>query len=194
MSRTLDTTALFETFAQGKEVNLPPDAKKRADEMEVKAKKKGSNRGDESKEAFKGNEPSKPNKPKKQAKDKKPANKKARVSRNKKQQTQTFTTSDVQAIQLEYEKKLRDLESKLKKEEGPRLSKNEQKLLNAIRSEKLIQENEKPTIGRSRLLNVYKIGPKYLDTAIEGLITKNIIKREEVNYSAKIKTYSWEIL
>ena len=44
MSRTLDTSSLFETFAQGKEVNLPPDAQKRLEEMEQERFEKKKNK------------------------------------------------------------------------------------------------------------------------------------------------------
>lgn len=106
------------------------------------------------------------------------------------------SSADLQAIQIEYEKKLKAMEeeiSHLKTTSAP-LTANEKKLLSAIRSETILQETEQPIIGRSRLKKEYKINERYLGDAVEGLIQKNVIKRKYVNYSGKVKTSQWEIL
>lgn len=109
--------------------------------------------------------------------------------------------SDLQLIKFEYEKKLAALESEVvtlreqrKQVEGEKLTTNEERLLNAIRSEKILQKKNNPVIGRSKLQNTYKINNRYFDDAIKGLVNKNIIERKQVNYTAKIKTYEWVIL
>lgn len=105
-------------------------------------------------------------------------------------------TSDIQAIQLEFEKKLKALEDENQrlKSETSNLSKNEEKLLNAVRSEILNQSSNEPIIGRSKLLKDYKINSRYFDDAINGLISKGLIERNPVKYSSKITTYSWKVL
>jgi hypothetical protein len=105
-------------------------------------------------------------------------------------------TSDIQTIQLEFEKKLKVLEQENQrlKSEVSGLSKNEEKLLVAIKSEMINQSKDEPIIGRSTLLKKYKINSRYFDDAINGLISKSLIKRNPVKYSSKIRTYSWKIL
>ena len=102
----------------------------------------------------------------------------------------------LEVIKETYEKKLKALEeeNKLLKESRESLTKNENKILSAIRSEKLIQKKERPIIGRTKFLRSYGLNSKFLDDAIKGLIQKEIVKREFVNYSPNIKTSQWEIL
>lgn len=106
------------------------------------------------------------------------------------------TQSDLLSLQKQYERKIKALELQVAQSlsVSGTLSKNEEKLLNAIRSEKMLQKVEEPIIGRSRLIKEYKINTKYLDTAISGLEIKGIILRTAVKYSAKIMTNSWKIL
>lgn len=101
--------------------------------------------------------------------------------------------SEIEKIKLEKElKKLRE-ENKLLKLKNGSLKKNEEKLLAAIKSEQLNQNTKNPIISRRVLSEQYGIGRKYLDLAINGLLQKEIIKREYVNYTAKIKTSRWSI-
>lgn len=107
-----------------------------------------------------------------------------------------LSQSDVQAIQFKYENKLKILEEenqRLKNDITP-LSKNEEKLLSAIRSERINQSVEEPIIGRSMLIRKYKMNSKYLDDSIKGLEERKILERREVPYSAKIMTNSWKLL
>lgn len=104
--------------------------------------------------------------------------------------------SSLEDIKDKYEKRLQALEAECKylKESKAPLTKNENKILNAIRSEKLIQKKERPIIGRTKFLRSYGLNSKFLDDAIKGLLQKKIVKREFVNYSPNIKTSQWEIL
>lgn len=99
-------------------------------------------------------------------------------------------------VDLELENRIRALEEenyKLK-EKVSGLTKNEEKILSAIRSEVINQSKDNPIIGRSLLINKYKVGSKYLDSSICGLEAKGYISRTPVKYSAKISTNSWQIL
>jgi hypothetical protein len=80
------------------------------------------------------------------------------------------------------------------KDTGKTLTKNEEKLLSAIKSERINQDRVNPIIGRSKLIKKYCINSKYIDDAIKGLELKNIIKRSPVKYSDRIMTNSWELL
>jgi hypothetical protein len=118
--------------------------------------------------------------------------------------------SDVQAIQLEYEKKIKSLEEEIQTRKNEAnangflnkplpmfdldMNKNERKLVAAIRSEIIKQKKSNPVISRSLLKKEYKINQRYLDDAVKALELKGIIKRESINYSANIKTFSWCIL
>lgn len=106
-----------------------------------------------------------------------------------------ISVATIQAIQLKYENRIKELEKKNKLlSKGDKLTKNEEKLLSAIKSEILKQQKSNPVIGRRVLVEEYKIGRKYLDDAIQGLILKEKIKREPVSYTAKVKTFSWELI
>jgi ribosomal protein S25 len=74
------------------------------------------------------------------------------------------------------------------------LSKNEEKILNAIRSEILNQSKDEPIISRSMLLKKYKMNSKYMDDSIKNLIEKGFIERKKVKYSMNIYTNSWKII
>ncbi len=107
-----------------------------------------------------------------------------------------LSQSDIQTVQIKYENKLKMLEEenqRLKNSNAP-LSKNEEKLLSAIRSEILNQSSQAPVIGRTKFLTKLGMNSKYLDDSIKGLVDKKIIERAPVKYSAKIMTNSWKIL
>jgi hypothetical protein len=102
-------------------------------------------------------------------------------------------SDDLVLAMQEKMKALEDENSRLK-DAGKILTKNEEKLLSAIKSERINQGNEKPVISRSMLIKKYGMGNKYLDSSITGLESKGYIERKPVNYSAKIKTNSWMLL
>lgn len=115
---------------------------------------------------------------------------------NEKTEIPKISQSDIQAVQLEYEKKLKELKREnANLKAGKREFKaNEKRLINAIRSESILQGKEKPVIGRTRLKKEYNINSKYLDLAIEALLEMKVIERKEVSYSQNIQTYEWKIL
>jgi len=74
------------------------------------------------------------------------------------------------------------------------LTKNEEKLLNAIRSESIEQKTDLPTISTSVLRKKHKVSAKYQSESIRSLVGKSLIKREETPFSGNVKTYRWQIL
>jgi len=74
------------------------------------------------------------------------------------------------------------------------LSKNEEKLINAIKSERINQNLDEPIIGRNMLIKKYKMNSKYLDESIKSLELRKIVERKLVPYSSKIMTHSWKLL
>lgn len=103
-----------------------------------------------------------------------------------------ITSSDIQSLQLQHEKELDKLKEQLASAVKPTI--NEEKILSAIKSEKLIQETNTPIISRNLLMRQYNLRPKYLDKSIQGLIQKGVIKRTFVKYSSTQNTSQWEIL
>ncbi len=99
-------------------------------------------------------------------------------------------------IKDEYEKKIALLKKKVEiaESQNKSLSKNEEKLLSAIRSERINQSLEEPIIGRSMLIKKYRMNSKYLDDSIKGLEERRIVERKQIPYSAKIMTNSWKLL
>jgi hypothetical protein len=74
------------------------------------------------------------------------------------------------------------------------LTKNEEKILSAIRSEKLSQDSETPIISTSTLRKKYKVSAKYQGQSTKSLIDKGIVSRVEASYSGNVKTYRWKII
>lgn len=110
----------------------------------------------------------------------------------------TIENADILAIQAKYENEILKLktENKLLKEGSKSISltKNEEKILAAIRSESLIQKTGKPIISYGKFRKTYKVSSDYYRPSINGLEAKGLIKKEEVVFSGMVKTYSWEIL
>ncbi len=102
------------------------------------------------------------------------------------------TDNDIQMLQVKYEKEVLQLKKELAK--ITKLTKNEEKILNAIKSEKIIQNTTIPTIGRGLFMKKYNLRPKYLDKSIQGLLQKGLVRRTFINYSSTQKTSTWEIL
>jgi hypothetical protein len=106
------------------------------------------------------------------------------------------TVIDIQSIQLEFERKILalEIENKKLKSLNSRLSKNEEKLLNAIRSEILSQAIDSPIISRNFIGSKYNINEKYLGDAIKCLITKGLISRSPAKTDKNQSTFSWKLL
>jgi wobble nucleotide-excising tRNase len=105
------------------------------------------------------------------------------------------SVSDIQAIQLAYEKKIDLLEKEVKAEKARKtpLGRNEEKLLNAIRSESLIQSTDQPIMSRPYLRLNYGMNEKYLGDAIKDLVRKKIILRSPAKSNGQ-SSFSWKLL
>lgn len=95
---------------------------------------------------------------------------------------------------MEAKMKALEEENSRLKDTDKALTKNEEKLLSAIKSERINQDIDNPVIGRSKLIKKYSINSKYMDDAIKGLELKGIIERVPVKYSDRIMTNSWRII
>jgi len=74
------------------------------------------------------------------------------------------------------------------------LTKNEEKLLNAIRSEQENQKTEWPIISTSLMRKTYKVHPAYFAASLEQLVSSKQIEREEISYSGNTPTYKYTLL
>jgi len=74
------------------------------------------------------------------------------------------------------------------------LTKNEEKVINAIRSESLNQNTETPLISYNKFRKIYKVSSSYYRPSIESLLSKNIITKEKSVFSGKVITYRWKII
>lgn len=108
----------------------------------------------------------------------------------------TTEQSNAQLIHLEYEKKIKLLEKKLilAESKNQNLNKNEQKLLNAIRSESILQKNDSPIMTRSYIGQTYGINEKYLGESIKGLLSKGLIERNPAKTSSNQSTFLWKVV
>lgn len=79
-------------------------------------------------------------------------------------------------------------------QEGNRLTKNEEKVLSAIRSESIKQGTEKPLISSRMFRKDYKVSSDYFRDSIDKLLSKQLIEREEAKFSGKVRTYRWKII
>ena len=117
-------------------------------------------------------------------------------NQNDKPIVEKVENKDLDAIKSDYEKKIALLEKRVEIAESKDrpLSKNEEKLLTAIKSEKINQGIKEPIISRNMLIKKYKINSKYLDEAIKSLELRGLIERREIPYSSKIMTNSWKLI
>ena len=108
----------------------------------------------------------------------------------------TLSQADVQSIQLEYEKKIELLKKEVEAAKNRRVSltKNEEKLLNAIRSEILSQSTDQPVMTRTYIGKNYGINEKYLGLSIKGLMDKGLIERKAAKTANNQSSFSWELL
>jgi small-conductance mechanosensitive channel len=73
-------------------------------------------------------------------------------------------------------------------------SKNEEKILAAIRSESLSQGTDTPQISSRIFRSIYKVSSDYFRPSIENLLSRGIIERTQIKFAGKIPTYRWRIL
>jgi hypothetical protein len=107
-----------------------------------------------------------------------------------------LSQADIQAVQLEYRKKLESLEEENEKLRNERssFSKNEVKLLNAIRIEGISQNTDWPIVSTNKLRKEYKVHPAYFSKSLSSLAALGMIKRKETAFSGKVITYKYKIL
>ena len=74
------------------------------------------------------------------------------------------------------------------------LSKNEEKIISAIRSEAIEQNSDKPIISYNKFRKKYKVSSDYYRPSISGLLNKGLIEQEEAIFSGNVKTYRWKIV
>ncbi len=114
------------------------------------------------------------------------------ISKNWSPSNKTSDSEEIERLKRE----LKTQEQKIKTLEKNRkgFSKNEEKLLAAIRSEAISQNTETPQISSRTFRSVYKISSDYFRPSIENLLTQEIIERIETKFAGKISTYRWRIL
>ncbi len=78
-------------------------------------------------------------------------------------------------------------------EKDSSFTKNERKILSAIRSEEISQETESPVISYNKFRKVYKVSSNYYRPSIESLVRRGIIKQKRIAYSGKVSTFRWTI-
>lgn len=89
----------------------------------------------------------------------------------------------------EAKKKIQTLEST-----NTPLSKNEEKIISAIRSEAIEQNTDEPIISYNKYRKKYKVSSDYYRPSIKGLLNKGLIEQEEATFSGNVKTYRWKIV
>ena len=78
--------------------------------------------------------------------------------------------------------------------QNPEYSKNENKILNAIRTESLEQGTSEPQISSRVFRTTYKVSSDYFRKSIDALLAKEVIKRTEIKFAGKVPTYKWKII
>lgn len=108
--------------------------------------------------------------------------------------SQNWETKDSEEL-AKLKKELKEAREQLKtiKEVGIPLTKNENKILAAIRSEELIQETKSPQISYNRFRKEYKVSSNYYRKSVDSLLAKGMITQEETSYSGEITTFRWTI-
>jgi len=109
--------------------------------------------------------------------------------------SQNWETKDSEELaKLKRELKEAREELKIIKESGTTLTKNEKKVLTAIRSEELIQGTKSPLISYNCFRKKHKVSSDYYRESIKSLLAKGMITQEESPYSGKVTTFRWTII
>lgn len=101
------------------------------------------------------------------------------------------TDKDFQKLQ----KELLATQNELKKLKSQKSSftKNEEKILNAIKSEALLQKTNEPQISSRVFRTTYKVSSDYFRKSIDSLIVSEAIERIETKFAGKVPTYRWKV-
>ena len=169
MSGTLDTSSLLGAISKDTEVNLPPDALKYSKEVE-----------------------------KKRVIDVEPKDLgTSRVRRKAKEGSDSAKELEEARTELQ---RLKQENEELQKKGGSRLGRKanpeaqEEKVLSAIKSEMIRQETNEPIVQKRLFRKEYRVHPTTLNTTIERLVEKGLIKETVVSYAGKIKTFKYLII
>ena len=82
---------------------------------------------------------------------------------------------------------------KLKTTSSP-FTKNEDKIMSAIKSESINQKTDWPIISYNKFRKVYKVSSSYYRPSINSLLDKGSIDKQEAVFSGDVKTYRWKVL
>lgn len=165
MSGTLDTSLLLGAINDEKEVNLPSDALEYSKKVEEqKARVIGRALRDQ--------------------------------ERTKEGLSSAKELEKVRAELLRLKEEKEELErkgfSKLGRKANP--GAQEEKVLSAIKSEMIRQETSEPVVQKRLFRKEYKIHPTTLNSTIERLVQKGVIKETIVSYAGKVNTFKYLIL
>jgi hypothetical protein len=165
MSGTLDTSLLLGAINDEKEVNLPSDALEYSKKVEEQKTRVISR-------ALRDQE------------------------RTKEGSSSTKELEKVRAELLRLKEEKEELErkglSKLGRKANPRAQ--EEKVLSAIKSEMIRQETSEPVVQKRLFRKEYKVHPTTLNSTIERLVQKGVIKETIVSYAGKVNTFKYLIL
>lgn len=103
--------------------------------------------------------------------------------------------SDVQVLMAKINKYEAEIEAlKIMSAKGIGPTKNQEKILIAIRNEILNQNKKTPVVTRSMFIKTYKVSSRLLDSSIKELLSKEIIIRKKVVYAGALATFEYEII
>lgn len=109
--------------------------------------------------------------------------------------SQNWETKDSEEL-AKLKRELKEAKEELKtiKECGTPLTKNENKILAAIKSEELKQGTKSPQISYNRFRKEYRVSSSYYRKSINSLLKKGLITKDEIPYSGEIITFRWTII
>lgn len=99
---------------------------------------------------------------------------------------------ELEKLKNELEKAKAKIEALESTQEG--FTKNEKKIIAAIKSESLKQNTDMPIISYNTFRKTYKVSSDYYRPSIESLIKRKVITREEAIFSGDVKTKRWKIV
>lgn len=112
------------------------------------------------------------------------------------EKTKEVSSSDKELEKVRAEllrlKKEKEGSSKLGRKANPVAQ--EEKVLSAIKSEMIRQETREPVVQKRLFRKEYKVHPTTLNSTIERLVQKGVIKETIVSYAGKVKTFKYLIL
>ena len=83
---------------------------------------------------------------------------------------------------------------KLMNTKGVGPTKNQEKILVAIRNEILNQNKNQPVITRSMFIKTYRVSSRLFDGSLKDLLAKEVISRKQVVYAGALATFAYEFV